>query len=947
LNYNDKKEVWIMKDENKEDQKEVKLRIGGMTCTSCATSIGTNLKKMDGVEFAGVNLVDKTALVKYDPNKVNVENIKETVQKTGYEAYDLHPDMSDMPPEVHVESDTAIDPVCGMTVDKKTAISKVILGKPYYFCSQKCVDDFERAAGELGLEGAELKFKPSKGHMMHQMEDEGDTAIDPICGMTCDKKTAIKEVIGGKTYYFCMQSCADTFRKQVEEEGLKTVESKAKVLMKSMPKEADVEEKYIAIDPICGMKVDKRKAITRVIGGRSYYFCMESCANTFENPEKELADMKKRVSVAITGVVLLGIFRLGLFIGLAAGVTIIEWVPFDFLPWFNGAVWMLILTTPIIFIGGKSFYVGAAKAIKHRRANMDLLISIGTLAAYIYSVVIVLDQFIAYDILPGTESEVYFDTAAVIIAFILLGKYMEDVAKRKSSAAVKNLMDLKPKMATLVKNGREVEVPVEKLNLGEIVLVKPGEAIATDGTVIEGISSVDEKMLTGESIPVEKKSGDEVIGGTINKLGSFKFRVTKVGKETMLMQIVKMVEEAQVSSAPIQRYADKVAAYFVPAVILAGVLTFIAWIIVGTWANAVLFFVAVLIISCPCALGIATPTALMVGVGKGAEGGILIRGGEYLERARALDVVVFDKTGTLTKGEPELTDVIVTGALSENEVLKYAALAEKGSEHPLGEAIVKGAKERGLDIPDPSHFEAVPGHGIKVTYNNTSILLGNRRLMKKNGIKIQEIENTMKKLEAEGKTAMILAVDGGISGIIAVADTIKENSAEAISEIKKIGIETVMLTGDNEITAKAVAKKVGIDRVIANVLPGEKAKVIKDLQAKEKVVAMVGDGINDAPALAQADIGIALGSGSDVAKETGGIVLIKDDLMDVVKAVKLSKLTMRKIKQNLFWALGYNTGAIPIAALGFLNPIIAAAAMSASSLSVVTNAATLKFAKLN
>jgi Cu+-exporting ATPase len=764
--------------------------------------------------------------------------------------------------------------------------------------------------------------------------------------MTCDKKTAIKEEIGGKTYYFCMQGCADTFRKQVEEEGLDTAESKAKMLIKSMPKESDVEEKYIAIDPICGMKVDKRKAITRVIGGRTYYFCMESCANTFENPEKELADMKKRVSVALTGVVLLGIFRLGLFIGLAAGVTIIEWVPFDFLPWFNGAVWMLILTTPIIFIGGKSFYVGAIKAIKHKRANMDLLIAIGTMAAYIYSTVIVIDQFITYDILPGTESEVYFDTAAVIIAFILLGKYMEDIVKRKSSAAVKNLMDLKPKMATLVKGGREIEVPAEKLNIGDIVLVKPGEALATDGIVIDGTSSVDEKMLTGESIPVEKKSGDEVIGGTINKLGSFKFRVTKIGKETMLMQIVRMVEEAQVSSAPIQRYADNVASYFVPAVIMAGIITFIAWMIVGTWANAVLFFVAVLIISCPCALGIATPTALMVGVGKGAEGGILIRGGEYLEDARNLQVVVFDKTGTLTKGEPALTDVMVTGNYSEDDALGFAAAAEKGSEHPLGEAIVRGAQERGVEIPDSTEFEAVPGHGIKVKVNERSILLGNRRLMRKNGIKIQGVETTMKKLEFQGKTAMILSVDGEITAIVAVADTIKGNSAKAVSEIKKLGIETVMLTGDNEITAKAVAKKVGIDRVIANVLPGEKAKVIKDIQAEGKVVAMVGDGINDAPALAQADIGIALGSGSDVAKETGGIVLIKDDLMDVVKAVRLSKLTMRKIKQNLFWALGYNTGAIPIAALGLLNPIVAAAAMSASSLSVVTNAATLKFAKL-
>lgn len=868
-----------MENKKNEDKNEVKLRIKGMTCTSCAQSIGINLKKMEGVDFAGVNLVDKTALVKYDPKKVDVDKIKETVKNTGYEAYDMHPDMSDMPEEAN---------------------------------------------------------------------GDGDTAIDPVCGMTVDKRTAIKREIGGKTYYFCRQECADTFQKSVEEAGLKSIEEKAKVIMKGMPKEEEVSDKYAAIDPVCGMKVDKRKAITRVIGGRTYYFCMESCAKTFEDPDKELQDMKKRVSVAVGGVILLGIVRLGIFLGLAAGVTVVTWVPFDFLPWFTGAVWLFILTTPIIFIGGKSFYVGAAKAIKYRRANMDLLISIGTLAAYIYSGVIVLDQFVkSVDILPGAEGEVYFDVAAVIIAFVLLGKYMEDVVKRKSSAAVRKLLDLKPKMATVIKNDNEIEIHVEKLKVGDVVVVKPGEQIPTDGIVIEGISSVDEKMITGESIPVEKKKGDEVIGATINRLGTFKFRATKVGSDTMLMQIVKMVEEAQVSSAPIQRYADSVAAYFVPAVILAGVVTFTLWLGLVGWTPAVLAFIAVLIISCPCALGIATPTALMVGVGKGAEEGILIRGGEYLERTRKLDIVVFDKTGTITKGEPELTDVITIGGISENDALRYAALAEKSSEHPLGEAIVRGAKEKDIKVPDPSNFEAVPGHGIKASFEGNTILLGNRRLMKNNGINTKSLEKKIKNLEAEGKTAMILGVDGEVSAIIAVADTVKENSAKAISELRQMGIETAMLTGDNEITAKAVAKKVGIDRVIANVLPGDKAKVIKELQSKGNVVGMVGDGINDAPALAQADIGIALGSGSDVAKETGGIVLIKDDLMDVVKGVKLSKLTMRKIRQNLFWALGYNTCAIPIAAVGLLNPIIAAAAMSASSLSVVSNAATLKFANLD
>lgn len=850
-----------MGNQKKDERKEVKLYIRGMTCASCDNSIERELRKIDGVDFAGINYVDKTALVKYDSQKLNIDKIKDTIKKTGYEAFE-------------------------------------------------------------------------------------DTAIDPICKMKVDKKNAILKEIGGKTYYFCTQACADTFQKSVEKEGLDALKKKTMKIFDGMPKQEKVSDEFTAIDPICGMKVDKRKAITRVIGGRTYYFCMESCAKTFEDPEKELKDMKKRVSVAVGGIIILGILRLGMFLGLAATVSIVSWVPIGFLG-LTGGDWLLVLTTPIIFIGGKSFYVGAIKAIKHRRANMDLLISIGTLTAYIYSAVIVVDYHLkSIDILPGKENNVYFDVAAVIIAFILLGKYMEDIIKRKSSAAIKKLLDLKPKMATILKNGNEIEIIVEKLKVGDVVVVKPGEQIPTDGVVLEGISFVDEKMITGESIPVEKKKGDEVIGGTINKFGTFRFKATKVGPATMLMQIVKMVEEAQVSSAPIQRYADKVAAYFVPAVILAGIITFMLWLGFVGWTPAVLAFIAVLIISCPCALGIATPTALMVGVGKGAEEGILIRGGEYLERARNLDVVVFDKTGTITKGEPELTDVVTIGKVSENEALKYAALAEKRSEHPLGEAIVKASIKKSIDLLEPSSFEAIPGHGIKAVFEEKEILFGNQRLMEKNGIGVNDKEKEIKKLEAEGKTVMILSINGKISAIIGVADTIKENSAKAISELKKMGIRTIMLTGDNEVTANAVAKKVGIDCVIANVLPEDKANVIRELQNKGKVVSMVGDGINDAPALAQADIGIALGSGSDVAKETGGIVLIKDNLMDVVKGIKLSKLTMRKIRQNLFWALGYNTGAIPIAALGLLNPIIAAATMSASSLTVVSNAATLKFIKL-
>ncbi|MDD5502897.1 MAG: heavy metal translocating P-type ATPase [Candidatus Thermoplasmatota archaeon] len=749
---------------------------------------------------------------------------------------------------------------------------------------------------------------------------EGEYAIDPVCGMKVKKSEAITRVIDGKTFYFCSEGCADGF---------------------SMPKPEEVEKDYAAVDPVCGMVVDKRRAIRRTMGGRTYYFCSESCARTFEDPERELKDMKKRISVALGGVLIVGALRVAFLLGLAAGATILTWVPFDFLPWFNGGVWMFILTTPIIFVGGKGFYVGAIEALKQKRANMDLLISVGTLTAYAYSTIIVFFP----KILPMKESNVYFDVAAIIIAFVLLGKYMEEIIKRRSSAAVRKLLDLRPETARVVRDGKEATIPAEKVEVGDTVVVRPGEKIPADGIVVDGHSSVDEKMITGESIPVEKNPGGEVIGATINKTGSFKFRATKVGSDTALMQIIKMVEEAQASSAPIQRYADKIAAYFVPAVILAAALTFIVWALAGHLTLAVLNLIAVLIISCPCALGIATPAALMVGVGKGAELGILIRGGEYLERAQKLNVVVFDKTGTLTKGEPSVTDVAAFGGHTEEDVLRYAAAAEKGSEHPLGEAIVGYAEKRRIKIPEITGFEALPGHGIKATCEGRKILLGNRRLMEAGGVDASRLEQTIQGLENEGKTAMVLAADGAAYGVIAAADTLKEFSAEAVSELKNMGIETIMLTGDNEATAKAIAAKVGIEKVIANVLPGEKASVIKKIQGDGKVVAMVGDGINDAPALAQADIGIALGGGSDVAKETGGIILIKDDLRDVVSGIRLSKLTMRKIRQNLFWAFGYNTAAIPIAAFGLLNPIIAAAAMSLSSLSVVSNSASLRFAK--
>jgi Cu+-exporting ATPase len=662
---------------------------------------------------------------------------------------------------------------------------------------------------------------------------------------------------------------------------------------------------------------------------------------TFEAPEAELKDMRRRVTIALTGVLALAVFRAALFLGLAAGATVLTWVPFSFLPWFNAGIWLFIITTPIMIFGGKGFFVGAYHAIKDRVANMDLLIALGTSTAYFYSAFVVFFP----KVLPVEEKNVYFDVSAIIIAFVLLGKYMEELIKKRSSAAIRKLLDLKPQKARVIRDGAEVEIPAESVMTDEIVIVRPGEKIPTDGIVTEGHSSVDEKMITGESVPVEKKAEDQVIGGTINKVGSFKFKATRVGADTTLNQIIKMVQEAQASSSNIQRLADKVASYFVPAVIGAALLAVIGWALIGNSTMALLSFVAVLIIACPCALGIATPAALMVGVGKGAELGILIRGAEYLEKAEKLNTVVFDKTGTLTKGEPEVTE-IVTFDGTEKDVILSAAIAEKGSEHPLAEAIIKRANMMGISIPSAEAFEAIPGHGVRVSFSGKEILIGNRRLMKGKGIPIEDKEGVLSGLEEKGNTVMIVAEDNRLKGFIAVADTLKEYAEDVVKGLKAEGVQVIMLTGDNERTAKAIGAKLGIERIVANVLPGDKAKVIKELQAEGKVVAMVGDGINDAPALATSDIGIAIGSGSDVAKETGGIILVKDDLRDVIKSIRLSRATMRKIKQNLFWAFFYNTVAIPIAAFGLLNPIIAAAAMAISSLSVVSNSALLKTVKI-
>lgn len=604
--------------------------------------------------------------------------------------------------------------------------------------------------------------------------------------------------------------------------------------------------------------------------------------------------------------------------------------------------WQLALSLPVQFWAGWQFYQGFWSSLKIRTTNMDSLIAIGTSAAFLYSL------FVTVGLVNG---DVYFETSSVLIAFVLLGKWLEARAKGKTGEAIRALMGLAPKSAVVVRAGQETEIPLDQVIVGDLVRVKPGAKVPTDGTIVDGASSVDESMVTGESIPVEKSVGQAVIGGTINKHGSFVFRTTKVGADTLLAGIIKLVQEAQASKAPIQRFADRVSSVFVPTVIGIAVVTFLVWFLVAgqPFVPSLLAFVAVLVIACPCALGLATPTAIITGTGVGASQGILIKGGEALEAARRIDVVVFDKTGTLTNGTPIVTDIGTANSGNDMNVLQMAASLEKRSEHPLAEAIIKEAQERAVSISAVSEFSAVPGHGVKGVIGNERIILGNRKLFDKERVEYTQAISLVDQLERSGKTVVLVGQNGRLVGWIAVADTVKSGASEALARLKRRDIDVVMLTGDNRSTAEAVAGRLGITQVIADVLPQDKADEVKKLQAGGKKVAFVGDGVNDAPALAQADLGIAIGSGTDVAMETGQIVLVKNDLHDVVKAIGLARATFRKIVQNLFWALVYNVAGIPLAAGVFypifgwqLRPEIAGVAMALSSVSVVTNSLLLR-----
>jgi len=600
-----------------------------------------------------------------------------------------------------------------------------------------------------------------------------------------------------------------------------------------------------------------------------------------------------------------------------------------------------VLSFIVVYIIGFKVHVSALRAIRRFFTNMDVLISLGTTAAFVFGIAAF---FVA---LP-----VFFEIAAFIMAFQLLGRYLETRARGKTSEALRELLKLGAKTARILVAGKEKEIPIEELKMGDIMVVRPGEKIPTDGEIIEGQSSVDESMATGESMPIEKKVGDEVIGATINQEGLLKITAVKVGKDTFLAQVVKLVEEAQRSRVPIQEFADKVTSYFVPAVLVIALLTVVGWLILGNFFVAIVAAITVLIIACPCALGLATPTALTVGIGRGAKQGILIRRGEAIELMGKTKVIVLDKTGTLTKGEPDVTDIkVFEGGVGEDDILQKAASVESGSEHPLGKAIVRAAKEKGIEISEPKNFKAIFGKGVKAEINGKNILVGRKELMEENGLDVSSVQGTVSQLQEEGKTAMFVGEERKLLGVIAVADTLKEETKTAIEQLHRMGFKTIMLTGDNQKTANAIAKKVGVDEVIAEVLPDEKVEVIKKLQKGGEIkVAMVGDGINDAPALTQADVGVAIGTGTDIAIEAGEITLVRGDLMALLSAIRLSKATFRTIRQNLFWAFIYNVVAIPVAAFGILatmlGPIIAVGAMAFSSLSVVLNSLRLRKIRL-
>lgn len=880
------------------------LKVEGMTCAACSKAVERVTRKIEGVNESNVNLATEKLSIDFDESKVSLDTIKETIDKAGYKAIS-----ETITKNIKIGGMTCT--ACAKAVERVTRKLDGVSESNVNYATEKLTIKFEPSVINIG----EIKSAIVKGGY-EPLSDSVNKTIK-IEGMTCT-------------------ACAKAVERAIRKlDGV--VESNVNYA---------TEKLSISYEPSNLSIIDIKKAIDKA-GYKAIEEDEEVVDTDKERKEKEIKTLwTKFIISAIFTVPLLYISM-----GHMMGMPLPEFLETNHNA-VNFALAQLILTIPVLIAGNRYYKIGF-KTLFKGSPNMDSLIAIGTSAAVIYGL------FATFKIISGHHDyahELYYESAAVIITLITLGKYLESVSKGKTSEAIKKLMGLAPKTAIVIRNGRESEITIEEVEVDDVIVVKPGEKMPVDGIVVEGITSVDESMLTGESIPVEKNIGDKIIGASINKNGSIKYKATKVGKDTALAQIIRLVEDAQGSKAPIAKMADIISGYFVPIVISLAVLSGLAWYFIGGESGvfSLTIFISVLVIACPCALGLATPTAIMVGTGKGAENGVLIKSGDALETAHKIKTIVFDKTGTITEGKPKVTDVVVTDNYEEEYILKISASAEKGSEHPLGEAIVKEAEDRKLEFEKVTNFKAIPGHGIEVTIDNKSVLLGNKKLMADRNIDLVNLEEKSNSLAEEGKTPMYVAINDKLAGIVAVADTVKENSRRAIEKLHEMGIEVAMITGDNKKTAEAIAKQVGIDIVLSEVLPEDKANEVKKLQSQGKKVAMVGDGINDAPALAQADIGIAIGSGTDVAMESADIVLMRSDLMDVPGAIKLSKSTITNIKQNLFWAFGYNTIGIPVA-MGvlhlfggpLLNPMIAGAAMSLSSVSVLSNALRLKRFKID